>query len=194
MTSWNGHLKRIPNHDDVISWTLRTHPKLWWRHDIRTCFHFTVQWCQLTVMAYQITCNPSVCSTFYWDLHQSNIIITHAPVCISDFRGVRVRYVKHTGQRLSDGNAQVKGQQPLLHSFVYLSVWHHNGATMATTCCNHSDHLTSQQLGTKSNRLFYQVSSIHLIQYAELIPNLKWKQIHISWNECIYFIHLKHVW
>ena len=59
-------------------------------------------------------------------------IITHAPVHINDFRGVRARYVKRTGLRSSDRNAQVKGQQPLWHSFVYLNVWHHNGATIAT--------------------------------------------------------------
>ena len=29
-------------------------------------------------------------------------------------------------------NPQVKVQQPLWHSFVYLNVWHHNGATIAT--------------------------------------------------------------
>ena len=46
-------------------------------------------------------------------------------------------------------------------------VWHHNGATIATTCCNHSD--------TNSNWLFHQVSSIHLIQTAELIPNSEMK-------------------
>ena len=49
-------------------------------------------------------------------------IITHAPVYINDYRGVRACM----------WNAQVKGQQPLWHSFVYLNVWHHNGATIAT--------------------------------------------------------------
>ena len=64
--------------------------------------------------------------------NMSQEIITHAPVHINDFRGVRARYVKRTGYRSSDRNAQVKGQQPLWHSFVYLNVWHHNGATIAT--------------------------------------------------------------
>ena len=29
-------------------------------------------------------------------------------------------------------DTQVKGQEPLWHSFVYLNVWHHNGAAVAT--------------------------------------------------------------
>ena len=41
----------------------------------------------------------------------------------------------------SDTNAQVEGQQPLWDSFVYLSVWHHNGTTIVTACCNHSNYI-----------------------------------------------------
>ena len=60
-------------------------------------------------------------------------VITQAPVHINDFRGVRARYVKRTAQRSSDRNAQVKGQQPLWHRFVYLNVWHYNDATIVAT-------------------------------------------------------------
>ena len=92
---------------------------------------------------------------------------------INDFRGVRARCVKRTGYRSSDRNAQVKGQQLLWHSFVYLNVCHHNGATIATIVATIVT--TSKQLGTNSNRLFRQVSSIHLIQTAKLIPNFQMK-------------------
>ena len=64
---------------------------------------------------------------------------SNVPVHINDFRGVRTKYVKLTGWMSSDRNAQVKGPRPLWQSFVYLSVWHHNVATIATTCCNNSD-------------------------------------------------------
>ena len=64
--------------------------------------------------------------------HICVIIITHAPMHFNDFRGVHARYVKRTGLRSSDRNAQVKGQQPLWHSFVYVNVWHHNGVSIAT--------------------------------------------------------------
>ena len=52
-----------------------------------------------------------------------SIKLSHMPLCISMILGVCVQCM---------WNAQVKGQQPLWHSFVYLNVWHHNGATIAT--------------------------------------------------------------
>ena len=49
------------------------------------------------------------------------LVLTHAPLHISDFKGVHARYVKRTGLRPSVRNAQVKGWQPLRHSFVCMT-------------------------------------------------------------------------
>ena len=55
-------------------------------------------------------------------IHLRSVFITHATVHIIDFRGVRARYVKRTGQRSSDRNARVKGQQ-LCDTALFISMY-----------------------------------------------------------------------
>ena len=67
-------------------------------------------------------------------LSDRSIFLSHTPLCISMISGMCVQGM---------WNAQVKGQVTETHrlkvnshcdtySFVYLNVWHHNGATIAT--------------------------------------------------------------
>ena len=88
------------------------------------------------------------------------------------------------GWKPSGRDAYFISQQQLWHSFLYLSLWHHNEATTATTCCNHSDHFI--KIGYNSNRLFHQVSSIHLIKTKT------YKFHHM--NICIYIYILCAFW
>ena len=61
------------------------------------------------------------------------VLLSHTPLCISMISGVCVQGMWNAQVKGQvNRNAQVKGQQPLWHSFVYLNVWHHNGATIAT--------------------------------------------------------------
>ena len=80
-------------------------------------------------------------------------------------------------------NTQAEGQgtkthrlkgKPLWHSTVYSNIWHHNGATIATACCNHSGPFHNNWAPVVMS-CFTKFLSILMIQIVKMIPSYEIK-------------------